>query len=77
MEATIEIMVVEAITTSAIEGERLSRKDVMSSIRKNLGLETGHLSGDKRAQGTVALMLAGRNSFALPFRKRRFSNGTD
>ncbi len=64
LEATIEMMVVEAIKTSAIEGELLSRKDVMSSMRKNLGLETGHLTGDKRAQGTAALMLAVRNSFA-------------
>ena len=64
LEATIEVMVVEAIKTSAIEGELLSRKDVMSSIRKNLGIETGHLTGDKRAQGTAALMLAVRNSFA-------------
>ena len=66
MEATIEMMVVEAIKTSAIEGELLSRQDVMSSIRRNLGLETGHLTGDKRAQGTAALMLAVRNSFAAP-----------
>lgn len=66
LEATIEMMVVEAIKTSAIEGELLSRKDVMSSMRKNLGLETGHLSGDKRTQGTAALMLAVRNSFSAP-----------
>ncbi|MCS6287333.1 MAG: Fic family protein [Nitrospira sp.] len=66
MEATIEMMVVEAIKTSAIEGELLSRKDVMSSIRKNLGIETGRPTGDKRAQGTAALMLAVRNSFAMP-----------
>jgi Fic family protein len=64
LEATIEMMVVEAIKTSAIEGELLSRKDVMSSMRKNLGLEAGHPSGDKRAQGTATLMLAVRNSFA-------------
>lgn len=64
LEATIEMMVVEAIKTSAIEGELLSRKDVLSSMRKNLGLETGHLTGDKRAQGTAALMLTVRNSFA-------------
>ncbi|MGZ8364902.1 MAG: Fic family protein, partial [Nitrospira sp.] len=66
LEATIEMMVVEAIKTSAIEGELLSRNDVMSSIRKNLGIETGHPSGDKRAQGTAALMLAVRNSFVAP-----------
>lgn len=66
LEATIEMMVVEAIKTSAIEGELLSRKDVMSSMRKNLGLEAGHPTGDKRAQGTAALMLAVRNGFAAP-----------
>lgn len=70
MEATIEMMVVEAIKTSAIEGELLSRKDVMSSIRKNLGIETGHPTGDKRAQGTAALMLAVRNSFADPLSEK-------
>ena len=64
LETTIEMMVVEAIKTSAIEGELLSRKDVMSSIRKNLGLETGQPTGDKRAQGTAALMLVVRNRFA-------------
>ncbi|GAB1723462.1 MAG: DUF4172 domain-containing protein [Nitrospira sp. CR1.1] len=62
VEATVMIMVTEALKTSAIEGELLSRKDVMSSIRKNLGLETGFPSGGKRAQGAAALMLAVRNS---------------
>jgi len=37
-ETMIDTMVAEAIKTSAIEGEYLSRKDVLSSIRKNLGL---------------------------------------
>ncbi|UVT15290.1 MAG: Fic family protein [Nitrospira sp.] len=69
IEAMIEMMVVEAIKTSAIEGELLSRKDVMSSIRKNLGIETGQPTGDKRAQGTAALMLAVRNGFAVPLSK--------
>ena len=66
VEATVMIMVTEALKTSAIEGELLSRKDVMSSIRKNLGLETGAPSGDKRAQGAAALMLAVRNTSEMP-----------
>jgi Fic family protein len=66
LEATVEMMVVEAIKSSAIEGELLSRKDVLSSMRRNLGLEAGHPSGDKRAQGTASLMLAVRNSFDAP-----------
>ena len=47
-EAAIEMMV-EAINTSAIEGELLSRKDVMSSIRKNLGMDGGALIGGQAA----------------------------
>ncbi len=66
VEATVMIMVAEALKTSAIEGELLSRKDVKSSIRKNLGLETGFPSGDKRAQGAAALMLAVRNTIESP-----------
>lgn len=65
-EASIELMVVEAIKTFAIEGELLSRKDVMSSIRNNLGLAPESPSGDKRAAGAAALMLAVRNSIAAP-----------
>ncbi len=66
LEVAIEMMVAEAIKTSAIEGELLNRKGVMSSIRRNLGIETGRPTGDKRAQGTAALMLSVRNTFADP-----------
>lgn len=52
METTIEMMVSEAIKTSEIEGEYLSRKDVMSSIRNNLGLGTKIKPiKDKKAEG--------------------------
>ena len=65
-EATIEMMVAEAIKTSAIEGELLSRKDVMSSIRKNLGMAGGAPAGDRRAEGAASLMIDVRNSFETP-----------
>lgn len=65
-EASIELMVVEAIKTSAIEGELLSRKDVMSSIRRHLGLAAEAPGGDKRAAGAAAVMVDVRNSFAAP-----------
>ena len=38
LDTIISIMVSEALKTSAIEGEYLSRLDVMSSIRNNLGI---------------------------------------
>lgn len=67
MESMIEIMVSEAIKTSEIEGEYLSRKDVMSSIRNNLGLsDIKEQVGDARAEGAGALMIAVRDTYDEP-----------
>lgn len=66
-ETIIDIMVSEAIKTSEIEGEFLSRRDVMSSIRMNLGLSTGtEKPSDQRSQGIAELMLTVRDHFAEP-----------
>tara|TARA_R110002020_G_scaffold114593_3_gene263515 strand:+ start:13425 stop:14528 length:1104 start_codon:yes stop_codon:yes gene_type:complete len=69
-EAMINIMVSEAIKTSEIEGEYLSRKDVVSSIRRNLGLH-GDLPivNDKKVEGISELMIAVRNSFSERLQK--------
>ncbi len=64
IEAIIDNMVAEAIKTSEIEGEFLSRKDVMSSIRNNLGLnKKNELVIDKMAAGAGELMVDVRNTF--------------
>ena len=64
-EAMIDMMVSEAIKTSEIEGEYLSRKDVMSSIRNNLGLVRNiEQVQDKRAEGIAELIIDVRNSYA-------------
>ncbi|MBK6946696.1 MAG: Fic family protein [Haliscomenobacter sp.] len=63
--SAIDIMVAEAVKTSAIEGELLSREDVLSSIRNNLGLNRfPEKIKDKRAQGVARLMVASREAFA-------------
>ncbi len=63
--STIDIMVAEAVKTSAIEGELLSREDVLSSIRNNLGLNRfPEKIKDKRAQGVARLMVASRATYA-------------
>lgn len=63
-ETIIDMMVSEAIKTSEIEGEYLSRKDVMSSIKRNLGFDPQlPLSKDKKVEGISELMIAVRNSF--------------
>ena len=63
-EAMVNLMVSEAIKTSEIEGEYLSRNDVMSSIKRNLGIQPDvPLTKDKRVEGVAELMLAVRKSF--------------
>ncbi|MEM6321598.1 MAG: Fic family protein [Bacteroidota bacterium] len=65
VEAMIDRMVLEAIKTSEIEGEFLSRKDVMSSIKNNLGLNlTREIVRDKRARGIGEMMVQIREIFA-------------
>lgn len=65
-ELLLEMMVVEAIKTSEIEGEFLSRPDVMSSIKKNLEIheEKPLLVKDQRAKGIAKLMIKVRSEFA-------------
>lgn len=61
----IELMVNEAIKTSEIEGEFISRKDITSSIKKNLGMNDSGIETirDRRAKGIAQLMIDVRNSF--------------
>jgi len=67
VETVIELLVAEAIKTSEIEGEYLSRKDVISSIKKNLGL-LPPVKGinDKRAEGIADLMTDAQRSYNEP-----------
>lgn len=70
-EAMIGLMVSEALKTSEIEGEYLSRNDVMSSIRRNLGLKTKiSYTKDKRAEGVSELMVAVRKEFSKPLSQK-------
>ena len=67
VDTLINVMVSEAIKTSAIEGELLSRPDVMSSVRNNLGLNQKlEPVRDKLSQGAGELMVAVRNSYSDP-----------
>jgi Fic family protein len=60
----LDMMISEAIKTSEIEGEMLSREDVRSSFLNRLGLtSTTKNIKDKRAENVALLMLEVRNSF--------------
>lgn len=55
-EALLELLISEAIKTSEIEGEYMSRDDVMSSIKNNLGLQKYIPVKDQRVSGMAKLM---------------------
>ncbi len=64
-EAAIELMTVEALKNSEIEGEIISREDVKSSIRNHLGLSSKtEPVNDLRAIGLGQLMAMLREGFA-------------
>jgi Fic family protein len=66
-EMVVELMVSEAIKTSEIEGETLSRKDIRSSIRNQLGLNpTIETVRDPQARGVAELMVHVRSTFSEP-----------
>lgn len=63
----VESMLSEAIKTSEIEGEFLSREDVMSSIRNNLGLAVpAEPVRDQRSEGMGQLMVGVRKTCDAP-----------
>lgn len=72
VEALVDLMVAEAIKTSEIEGEFFSRKDVMSSIKNNLGINrTPEKVKDKGAEGISQLMIDVRNTYKEPLTEKK------
>ena len=61
-ETLLQLMLSEAVNTSQIEGEFVSREDVMSFIRNNFGLnEFPVYIKDQRAGGVAQLMVEVRS----------------
>ena len=71
-DALINLIVEEAVKTSEIEGEHISRIDIRSSIKNHLGIGTkNHTIHDKRARGIAELMLDARNTFNQPLTEEK------
>jgi Fic family protein len=69
-ETLIDLMISEAIKTSAIEGEKLDQDQVRFSIRNQLGLsQKQELVKDPRAVGIAQLMISVRKNWNQPLRK--------
>ena len=63
----LEAIVAEAVSTSAIEGEKLNPQDVMSSMKNRLGQnQKPVVVRDYRAAGVAAMMLKIRDGFTQP-----------
>ena len=57
-EAMLETLTLDIMKSSEIEGEKLNRKQVRSSIAKRLGLEIGGLDTiDRNVEGVVEMLL--------------------
>lgn len=63
-DTILEFVIAEAIKTSEIEGEFFSRQDIMSSLKKQLGIADAitHIK-DKKSQGIATLLVNARKSF--------------
>jgi Fic family protein len=71
-EAAAEILVEEAVTTSAIEGESIDKKSVRSSVARQLGLPLAGLpTSDRRAEGLVQMLLDATVHHSKPLTAKR------
>jgi len=62
----IELMSIDALTTSEIEGEYLNRESIQSSIRRALGLQTDRRSANPTEAGVAEMLVNLYQKFNSP-----------
>ncbi len=65
-DATIGLMLSEAIKTSAIEGEELDRESVRSSLLSLIASDTQPNNSDRKAAGAASLLVDVRKNWQTP-----------
>jgi Fic family protein len=71
-DTVVDIILAEAVNTSEIEGEFPAREDILSSIRKNLGLQHApQRFRDRSAEGLGALMVDVRRTCLEPLTEEK------
>ena len=66
-EAVLRTLIEDVIKSSEIEGEKLDRAQVRSSIARRLGMEIGGLvAADRDTEGVVEMMLDATQNHAAP-----------
>lgn len=74
LSAQLEILTLEGLTTSAIEGEKLNPASLRSFIARRLGLPTGGLPRPSRAvEGLVEMLLDATQHYRQPLTLERLS----
>ncbi len=71
-EATLQTLTQDVVKSSEIEGEILNRDQVLSSIARRLGMETGALApADRNVEGVVEMMLDATQNYSTPLTASR------
>jgi Fic family protein len=72
LELQADVLAEEALTTAAIEGERLDRAAVRSSVARRLGLPTAGLpAADRHIEGLVEMLIDATSNHADPLTSER------
>lgn len=71
-EANLRILTEDVIKSSEIEGEKLEREQVRSSIARRLGMDvSGLVSADRNVEGVVEMMLDATGNYAEALTEER------
>ncbi len=71
-EAMLQTLTEDVTKSSEIEGEKLDREQVRSSIARRLGMDVGALTpADRNVEGVVEMMLDATQKFSAPLTTRR------
>ena len=71
-EAELQTLTEEVVKSSEIEGEKLDKEQVRSSIARRLGMDVGALThADRNVEGVVEMMLDATRKFDKPLAAKR------
>jgi Fic family protein len=71
-EASLDTLTIDVLKSSEIEGEKLNRAQVHSSIARRLGIEIAGLThSDRHVEGVVEMMLDATQNYRQPLSEER------
>jgi Fic family protein len=71
-ESVLSMLTEEIVKSSDIEGERLNRDQVRSSVARRLGMDiAGMVPADRNVEGVVEMMLDATQNYAQPLTEER------